>query len=541
MSPVEPALRSSDRRSAPYKEVMADGSRPESWSLALAGGLAATTALATSVFLDGTSESVPSLIHGIGQAIIRMTPGDLAREGIDAVGRNDKPLIIGGTVVIAIALGGRLGLASTRRRWLPAAGMAVAALLALVATVWATTATVGGTLITAVGSTLGGVAAFETLRAFAMPPRNHAGERSPAMPGTIQLAATRRRFLTTMGLTAAGAGAATLLGRRMQTSAAAEAVRSEVVLPPPAEPTPVTAPTGAELGLDGITPVVTANDRFYRIDEALVVPSVDLDGWTLEIRGMVDEPLTLTYDDLLAEDLVERYVTLSCVSNEVGGGLVGNAQWLGVPLARVLERVGVQPGADQLVARSVDGFSVGFPTEVALDGRDALIAIGMNGEPLPRDHGFPARLVVPGLYGYVSATKWLSSIELTTWDAFDAYWIERGWAKEGPVKTQSRIDVPRGTKPAGPVAVAGVAWAPNRGISEVEVRVDEGEWVPATLAEAISDDSWRQWHHTWDATSGRHQIEVRATDGEGDTQTGDRAPVYPDGAAGYHRIVVEIS
>jgi DMSO/TMAO reductase YedYZ molybdopterin-dependent catalytic subunit len=525
--------------------VVAEDARAEGWSLAVAGGLAAATALATSVFLDGVSGPVPSLIHGVGQAIIRGAPGDLAREGIDAVGTADKPLIIGGTVVLAIALGARLGRAARRRRWAPALGMAVAALLGLLATVWATTAGLGSTLVTAVGSTLGGIAAFETMRAFAITRTPSPGlqpQSQPlAVPGAIQLAATRRRFLTTAALTAAGAGAATLLGRRFQSAAAAEAVRSDIVLPPPTGATPVAAPAGAELGLDGLTPVVTENDRFYRIDEALVVPTVDLDGWALEIGGMVDEPLRLTYDDLLAEDLVERHVTLSCVSNEVGGGLVGNALWLGVPLARILERAGVQPGADQLVARSVDGFSVGFPTEVALDGRDALIAIGMNGEPLPRDHGFPARLVVPGLYGYVSATKWLDSIELTTWDAFDAYWIERGWAKEGPVKTQSRIDVPRGSKPAGPVVVAGVAWAPHRGISAVEVRVDEGEWVPATLADAISDDTWRQWRHTWEATPGRHVLEVRATDGDGEVQTAERAPVFPDGATGHHRLVVEIS
>jgi len=252
-------------------------------------------------------------------------------------------------------------------------------------------------------------------------------------------------------------------------------------------------------------------------------------------------PFTLTLDELLGEPMVERHVTLACVSNEVGGSLVGTARWLGVPLARLLERAGVQPTADQVVGRSVDGFTVGFPTAVALDGRDAIVAVCMNGEPLPRRHGFPARLVVPGLYGYVSATKWLTEIRLTTFDAFDAYWIERGWAEEGPVKTQSRIDVPRGRVAAGPVAVAGVAWATHRGISAVEVRVDGGAWQPATLAAAISDDTWRQWHLTWDATPGRHVLEVRATDGGGEVQPAERTPVFPDGATGHHRIAVEVS
>ncbi|MBA2495660.1 MAG: molybdopterin-dependent oxidoreductase, partial [Acidimicrobiia bacterium] len=350
----------------------------------------------------------------------------------------------------------------------------------------------------------------------------------------------RRRFL---GL-AAGAGAAVavfaatgrVLGRAMTDAA------QRVGITFPAAADSVAAPAaGTSLEVAGLSPLVTPNGEFYRIDAALQVPVVDLSSWRLGIEGLVDEPLSFSFDDLLAMPLVERHITLSCVSNEVGGDLVGTAKWLGVPLPALLERAGIDPSATQVVGRSVDGFTVAFPLELALDGRDALVAVAMNDEPLPLIHGFPARLVVPGLYGYVSATKWLSSIELTT-DDVDPYWIVRGWAREGPVKTQSRIDVPRsGDVPAGRTAVAGVAWAPTRGIEAVEVRVDEGRWQEARLADSLGVDTWRQWVYEWDAAPGEHTIEVRATDGEGDTQTGERVPVFPDGATGYDRIFVTVT
>ena len=257
---------------------------------------------------------------------------------------------------------------------------------------------------------------------------------------------------------------------------------------------------------------------------------------------MVDEPFELTYDELLALPLVERHITLSCVSNQVGGSLVGTAKWLGVRLADLLARAGVQPGATQLVGRSVDRFTVGFPVAIATDGRDALVAVGMNGEPLPAPHGFPARLVIPGLYGYVSATKWLKEIELTTFEAFDAYWVQRNWSRDGPVKVQSRIDVPRDFSrvKAGTHTVAGVAWAPHRGIGRVEVRVDQGPWRDAALGPALGDDSWRQWSSPWKAVPGTHQIAVRATTGDGEVQTATRHSPFPDGATGHHQIEVRV-
>jgi DMSO/TMAO reductase YedYZ molybdopterin-dependent catalytic subunit len=293
----------------------------------------------------------------------------------------------------------------------------------------------------------------------------------------------------------------------------------------------------------GISPLVTPNADFYRIDTRIVVPQVDPDGWTLRITGMVEREVELSLDDLLAMDRMDKYVTLSCVSNEVGGRLVGNARWSGVPLADLLDLARPHRDASQIVGRSVDGWTAGFPTEVATDGRPSMVAVAMNGEPLPVKHGFPARLVVPGLYGYVSATKWLAEIELTTWDAVDGYWIPRGWAKEGPIKTQSRIDVPRAdtSVPAGPTPIAGVAWAPTRGIEQVEVRVDDGPWQPARLSGALSANTWVQWLLSWDATPGRHQIEVRATDGTGETQTAEAAPPAPSGATGHDTISVEVT
>jgi DMSO/TMAO reductase YedYZ molybdopterin-dependent catalytic subunit len=323
-----------------------------------------------------------------------------------------------------------------------------------------------------------------------------------------------------------------------------EEQRESVVLPP------VEGPASMTVGLDveGLTPLIVPNNEFYRIDTALVVPQVDVSLWRLKVTGLVDTPYELTFDELTAMEAVEGSITLACVSNEVGGDLVGNAIWRGIPLAAVLERAGVQPAATQVVGRSVDGFTAGFPTEVALDGRMSMVAVGMNGEPLPAQHGFPARLIVPGLYGYVSATKWLAEIELTTWEAFDAYWIPRGWAKEGPIKTQSRIDVPRGgsTVSAGRVAVAGVAWGGIRSISKVEVRIwpvgDEptDDWHEARLSEALSNSSWRQWVLEWDAAEGDYRLDVRATDGEGTTQTEERARTDPDGATGWHRTSVKV-
>ncbi len=317
---------------------------------------------------------------------------------------------------------------------------------------------------------------------------------------------------------------------------------------PTPEPTPVPRP-GPET-VRGISPLVTPNDKFYRIDTELGTPRVDINDWRLTIKGMVDRELEFSFADLLDRGVVEEAVTLACVSNNVGGGLVGNAYWLGVPLPDLLEEAGVQAGATQVVGRTVGGdFTVGFPTDVALDGRKSMVVIGMNGEPLPASHGFPARLIIPGLYGYVSATKWLEEIELAEWDSFDAYWVgKRGWAKEGPIKLQSRIDVPRNEEevPAGNVRIAGVAWGGLRGVSGVQIRPhrldgggDDG-WIDAILGEELSDSTWRQWVVDWPATEGSFDLEVRAIDRSGRVQTADVKGTKPDGATGHHIVRVNV-
>jgi DMSO/TMAO reductase YedYZ molybdopterin-dependent catalytic subunit len=310
------------------------------------------------------------------------------------------------------------------------------------------------------------------------------------------------------------------------------------VLPRPVPSTPLPADVTT---VRGLSPYVTSNLDFYRIDTAIITPQVDAAGWRLSVVGLVDHPFELTYDELLKLDSIETPVTIQCVSNEVGGDLIGNAVWHGVPLATLLDRAAVRDEASQLVGRSVDGFTAGFPLENAFAGRTALVAYAMNGEPLPAAHGYPARLVVAGLYGYVSATKWLRDIEITTWDAFDGYWIPRGWSKTGPIKTQSRIDVPTRAVSAGRQTIAGVAWAPGRGISRVEVQIDDHPWLDAELDDVASDETWRTWHLPWEATRGSHRLRVRATDGAGETQTDEERPPAPDGATGWHTRTVNVS
>lgn len=288
---------------------------------------------------------------------------------------------------------------------------------------------------------------------------------------------------------------------------------------------------------------ITPNAEFFRIDNSFGSPKVDPAAWKMTIGGMVDKPITLDLATLSSMPQVTRTITLCCVSNEVGGDLVGNAEWTGVLLAPLLKECGIKTGAEQVFSTSVDDWTCGFPVSAALDGRDAMIALRMNGEPLPVDHGFPARLVVPGLYGYVCNTKWLKSIELTTWDAKQGYWIPLGWSRDAPVKTQSRIDVPRrGAQiPSGTFNVAGVAWAQHRGIAKVEVRVDDGPWSEATLGADDIDDAWRLWSWNWDATPGNHRITVRATDGSGAVQDATVRPPEPDGATGYHTRTVTVA
>ena len=504
---------------------------------AVAGVVAAGTALAFTELFAGLSQRIPSMVVAVSDVFVDGLPGGLVRTAIGIFGTSDKTVLLGGVVVVSLLVGARLGTASLRRPWVGPAGMGVFALAGVLAANRVNGASIPLAMLSVLLSAGAGVLVLKALLAAA---RFDAAQPEPPPPEPDQPfpEPSRRTFLQLTGGVAALAAGVGLSGRWLRERFSVEGARAEVALPTiPGSPTD----QGIE-GVRGLSPFITPNDEFYRIDTALIVPQVAPDGWALEVTGMVDQPFTIDFDELLAMDMVEETITMACVSNEVGGDLVGNALWQGVPLRDLLERAGAQDGADQVVGRSVDGFTAGFPTEAVFDGRPALLAVGMNGEPLPIIHGFPARIVVAGLYGYVSATKWLSEIELTTFDSFDAYWIPRGWSREGPIKTQSRIDVPRGRRrvEAGTVVVAGVAWAPTRGIERVEVRVDDDDWEEAELGPGTSDTTWRQWVWEWDADPGQHTLTVRATDGEGETQTEDRAQPAPDGATGWHSVAVRV-
>jgi DMSO/TMAO reductase YedYZ molybdopterin-dependent catalytic subunit len=501
-------------------------------------------ALAVGELVSALADPRQSLVGSVGNEIVDRSAGGLVRWAIEWFGTANKAVLVLGIVVVSLLLGGLLGRLTIDRPWVGPTGFAVFGVVGVVCGL-RDPLTSGVVVIAAAvfAVAAGSVTLWFLLRiarSGRVVPRLAIGDAPIATPGDDK--ASRRAFFVWSG--AAGAFAATLalgsrsLGRR----SAVEASRAAITLPPVSRTSGATA-LGGELTVEGLTPYIVPNDRFYRIDTALLVPQVDTRSWSLSVEGMVDRPFELSFDELLELATVEEAVTLSCVSNEVGGSLVGNARWQGVPLRDLLDRAGVQADATQVVGTSVDGFSAGFPTEAAHDGRVALVAVGMNGEPLPVNHGFPARLVVAGLYGYVSATKWLKAIRLTRFEDFDGYWIPRGWAKEAPVKTQSRIDVPRaGTSiPTGRTAVAGVAWAPTRGISRVEVQIDEGPWQRAQLGDVLSDDTWAQWLFEWDAPPGRHSITVRATDGTGETQTSDVRPPAPDGATGWHTRRVTVS
>ena len=369
------------------------------------------------------------------------------------------------------------------------------------------------------------------------PARVGAGTGLSGAGGPIVTAsADRRSFLVTAGVTVAAAAIGEVAGRSFATRKNVSAAQAAVRLPRAAVPAPP-LPAGVNLPVPGISPFITPNGQFYRVDTALIVPQVDPTGWQLRIHGMVAREIVMNFDQLLHRPLIEDYITLCCVSNPVGGPYIGNAKWLGASLSSLIRAAGPLPGAQQLFCTSVDGFTSGVPLATVLDaGRDSLVAVAMNGAALPTEHGFPARLVVPGLYGYVSACKWVVDIEVTTWAGAAAYWYQNGWAQQAPIKTESRIDVPApGSQvKAGKVSVAGVAWAQHKGIEAVEVRVDSGPWQEATLAAVPDLDTWRQWVWEWDATGvGPHTIEARATDKTGYTQTSLQAPEAPNGASGY--------
>ncbi|MFF5898631.1 molybdopterin-dependent oxidoreductase [Streptomyces argenteolus] len=488
-------------------------------------------------------------VTAVGGAVIDRTPPAVKDFAVRNFGTADKLVLQLGILVLLAVFAMAVGILALRHRWAGAAAVLVFGVVGAVSAAGRPEGRPADVLPSVVGA-LAAAGVLYLLAGRLAPvtvPPPAAGETGG---DGDQGAFDRRGFVLAATAAAAASAGAGLLGRRLQESrlAGVSASRGDLVLPAPASPAPAT-PGGADLEIRGLSSFTTPNKDFYRVDTALVVPRVDAARWRLRIHGKgVARPVTLTFQDLLGRELVERDITLTCVSNQVGGPYVGTARWIGVRLADLLREAGVKPPskggpADQIVSRSVDGMTIGTPVEDVMDGRDALLAVGMNGEPLPFDHGFPVRMVVPGLYGYVSACKWIEDIELTTFDAYDAYWVERDWSREAPIKTQSRIDTPRpfAAPRAGTVPVAGVAWAQHRGIARVEVRVDGGAWHTARLAAETGRDTWRQWVWEWPATTGHHTLEVRATDRTGATQTDERVGTVPDGATGWHSVVVDVT
>ncbi len=569
---------------------------------AASGFLAAAAGLGAAELTTGVARSWRSPVEVVAEVVIARAPSSVTKFGIEQFGRNDKLALVVGILATLALLSLVVGVASCRRPIAGPVAFSVFALIGAFAALQVAGAPLSAVVPSLVAGTVG-LATLRYLHGQRLLPARSAGRATagtartadnaddqasdagtdPADPVVAPTRAgrvippsgvtapsgdkpvsaggpapdpalgaarppsgagagaglDRRRFLAVSAGLLAFAGLAAAGGRALRDRFSAVDSRRNLVLPRADQPL---APLTDRYGVDvaGMTPFRTSNADFYRIDTALAVPQVPVEGWTLDVSGMVDRSLSLTFDELCALGLVESDVTMTCVSNRVGGELVGNARWLGVPVQRLLDEAGVDPSADQLVGRSVDGYSCGFPVSAARDGRTCLVAVGMNGEPLPLAHGFPARLVTAGLYGYVSATKWLSEIELTTFDDFDAYWVPRGYAQQAPIKTQCRIDVPRTGTPvaAGDQYIAGVAWAQTRGISEVEVKVDDGPWRRAELAPALSDETWRQWRIRWDARPGSARIACRATDGDGALMPEERSEPLPDGATGWQSKLV---
>ncbi len=503
--------------------------RPTAGLAALAGAAAAALGIGVSELIGGLLAGATSLVDAIGQVVIDLQPPGAKDFVVELFGTNDKIALEIVVTLAALALGAAFGVLAARRFILGAGGFAAFGAIGFVAGLGEPLANPAIVAVQAAAAT--GIA-IQTLSWLL-------GRLTRDADAVVPDPA-RRSFLLRTGAVGIGALAVGVFGRSaLESGRSAPAPLSP--LPRPQDVVPPLA-AGADLSATtpGLTPLVVPNADFYRIDTALLVPSLDIATWRLRIHGLVERETTLRWDQLLAMPQFEQYCTIACVSNEVGGHLVGNAKWTGVRLRDVLDLAIPATQASQLVGRSVDGWTAGMPMEWVMDpDREPMIAIQMNDEPLPRAHGYPARLIVPGLFGYVSATKWLTELELTTWESFDAYWVPLGWAKEGPILTQSRIDTPRGNVTAGRIPVAGVAWAPDRGISRVEVGID-GEWRDAELSAPISAATWVQWLYPWDAAKGSHDISVRATDGSGVLQEEIRSRPAPDGARGWHTITVSV-
>jgi DMSO/TMAO reductase YedYZ molybdopterin-dependent catalytic subunit len=541
----------------------------------VAGVVGAVVAFGVVELVHGLYGLVPSVFVSLAQGVVELTPGGFVTTGIELLGQADIPVLITSMVIGALVVAAALANLSLRHPFVALAAVALLGVVAVVATFAEPFVAPIPTVVTILGALALGCAvtgfllSASGLRAPKPATRSEQPDGVPGSPVVRSreahsedgIAVNRRNFLVlsggaaTAGLAAVGVGRV-LAGRGEQVASAPKPLKlpespgegrgggqeplNHETLPPPPEEASIDAP--------GMPRLITPAKYFYLIDTALSSPRIDVNRWRLSVKGAVDNPIELTYKDLLGMPTREADITLSCVSNEVGGGLVSNGRWTGVLLSDVLAEAGVSRdkisrASEQLVGRSVDGWTSGFRTEIALDGREALVAFGLNGSELPLKHGYPVRLVVPGLYGYVSATKWITEMELTNWN-FDAYWIQRTWSKEGPIKTQSRIDtVENGdTLSPGKIPVGGVAWAPHRGIERVEVSTDGGEtWNDATLAAQLDIDTWRQYLYNWDARPGEYTLQVRATDGTGETQTAHKTPPHPSGATGYHTVSVTVA
>src|SRR5215213_3206209 len=512
--------------------------------------------------VHGQYPAVPSGLVAVAKRIIEFTPGDFATRAVEILGKADIPVLVTVTVLSTLALAGVLAYLSLRSRIVALLGVGALAAVALAASFSEPTVSPLATVLTDLGA-LGigsAVAVFllhtsSELRPSGPGPKPEApksedelgsqGVRSREAHSARGVVVGRRNFLilsgsaALAGLVAAGVGRTLAGGGELGGSSPVPVSSGSVTLP---EPLPE-----ASLDVPGMPPLITPAEDFYLIDTALISPRINIDSWSLNVTGAVENPIELTYSDLTSLPTREADITLSCVSNEVGGGLISNGRWTGVLLSDLLAEAGISrdkidSASEQLVGRSVDGWTAGFQTDIALDGREALVAFGLNGSELPLEHGYPVRLVVPGLYGYVSATKWLTEIELTDWD-FDAYWIQRNWSKQGPIRTQSRIDTVknRETLSPGKIPIGGIAWAPHRGIERVEVSTDGGQsWNDANLAAQLGIDTWRQYVYDWEAQPGEYALKVRATDGDGESQTKTETPPHPSGATGYHTIEVMV-
>jgi DMSO/TMAO reductase YedYZ molybdopterin-dependent catalytic subunit len=519
------------------------GQVPEVWSKRTGGAigvLSALVALAAAELLSLILPGSPSPVRAIADLVIDLTPAGIRESLIGAVGTADKPLLTIGIIIVILVAGAAVGV---RYRNIASKSWPVYAILGLLIGVLtaATTAAIVSSVLAGLGGALVGWATL----AFLLQTTSEAIQTDDGeLTVTVEPALDRRTFLISSGAVGvlAVTGVAVLSTVRATSLRTVESARAILRLPTPVLLAPP-VPASAGIDVPGMPPAVTSNDDFYRIDTALVPPAVAVDGWTLTITGKVERPITLTYDDLMGMPQIERHITLACVSNPVGGDLVGNALWQGVSLRTVLEQVGIAPGGEQIVAESVDGFTAAFPVEVAMNSSDALIAVGMNGEVLPVNHGFPARLVVPGLYGYVSATKWLREIRITSFAEESGFWIPRGWIADGTIEAASRIDVPtnRETVPAGNVVVAGRAWHQTVPIGGVEVSVDDGPWRAATLATDMGIDTWRLWSWNWAATSGDHSLRVRMFDANGDVQSPAFRRPGPGPSSGYQSVDVFVS